>query len=150
MGGRSTASGPGRPPRGHARRRAARRQAVDLLYQADVMGRPGSEVIREWRQAGRPILPYAEELVAGVEADLARIDRQLGAASEGWTVARMAAVDRSILRVACHELRAGIPVAVAINEAVEAANELSTEDSGRFVNGVLGRLARSAGSEQPG
>ncbi len=114
------------------------------------MGRPGSEVIREWREAGRPILPYAEELVAGVEADLARIDRQLGAASEGWTVARMAAVDRSILRVACHELRAGIPIAVAINEAVEAANELSTEDSGRFVNGVLGRLARSAGSEQPG
>ena len=113
------------------------------------MGRPGSEVIREWREAGRPVLPYAEELVAGVEADLERIDGRLGAASEGWTVARMAAVDRSILRVACHELRAGVPVAVAINEAVEAANELSTENSGRFVNGVLGRLARSAGSDEP-
>ncbi len=113
------------------------------------MGRPGSEVIREWREAGRTVLPYAEELVAGVEADIERIDRQLGAASEGWTVARMAAVDRSILRVACHELRAGVPVPVAINEAVEAANELSTEDSGRFVNGVLGRLARAAGSGQP-
>jgi N utilization substance protein B len=57
----------------------------------------------------------------------------------------MASVDRTILRVACHELRSGVPPAVAINEAVQAANELSTEDSGRFVNGVLGRIARELG-----
>jgi N utilization substance protein B len=71
-----------------------------------------------------------------------QIDRILGASSEEWTVHRMAVVDRTILRVACHEIQAGIPAAVAINEAVDAAKELSTEDSGRFINGVLGRIAR--------
>jgi len=60
-------------------------------------------------------------------------------------VPRMAVVDRTILRVACYEMSAGVPPAVAINEAVEAANELSTEDSGRFINGVLGRIARENG-----
>ena len=100
-------------------------------------------MLEEWHRAGRKIPEYTEELVRGVEADLRSIDRDLGASSEGWTVQRMAMVDRTILRVACYELRAGLPPAVVINEAVEAANELSTEDSGRFINGVLGRIARS-------
>ena len=133
------------PGGGHRRRRAARRQALDVLYQADVMARRPSDVLAEWRTAGRAIQPYAEELVTGVERDLAEIDRLLSASSEGWTVARMATVDRTILRVACHELRAGVPPAIAINEAVQTANELSTDDSGRFVNGVLGRIARDLG-----
>jgi N utilization substance protein B len=125
------------------RRRAARRLAIDILYQADVTERPPSQVVREWVAAGRSIPPYTAGLVAAVEADMKVIDHDLGASSEGWTVHRMAVVDRTILRVACSELRAGIPAAVAINEAVEAANELSTEDSGRFINGVLGRIART-------
>ena len=129
--------------RGHVRRRAARRQAVDVLYQADVTERPPSEVVEEWRHAGRDILPYAAELVSGIERDLQEIDGLLGRYSEDWTVARMATVDRTILRVACYKLRSGMPPAVAINEAVEAAKELSTEDSGRFVNGLLGKIARS-------
>jgi len=132
----------GEPGRGHARRRTARRQAIDILYQADVTGRDPSVVLKEWDAAGRSVSPYAVEVVTGVERLLADIDRDLGTHAEEWTVPRMAAVDRTILRVACYELRAGIPVAVAINEAVEAANELSTEDSGRFVNGILGRIAR--------
>jgi N utilization substance protein B len=134
----------GAPGRGHARRRTARRQAIDILYQADVTGRDPSVVMKEWDAAGRSISSYAAEIVSGVEGLLAEIDRDLGVHAEEWTVARMAAVDRTILRVACYELRSGIPVAVAINEAVEAANELSTEDSGRFVNGILGRIAREA------
>jgi transcription antitermination protein NusB len=115
---------------------------VDLLYQADVREQPPSAVIAEWRGAGRRIPEHAEELVAGVEARQEEIDRLLGSHAEGWTVQRMAVVDRALLRVSCWELLAGVPAAVAINEAVEAANELSTEDSGRFINGVLGRIAR--------
>ena len=133
---------PGRA-RGHRRRRSARRLAIDILYQADVREQSPEQVLDDWRRAGRKIPDYTGEIVSGVERDLSAIDRELGANSEEWTVQRMAMVDRTILRVACYELRAGIPAAVAINEAVEAANELSTEDSGRFINGVLGRIGRS-------
>ena len=127
---------------GHRRRRVARRVALDILYQADVTGAPPGEVIRGWREAGRDVPEYAREIITGVEDDTASIDAELGAHSEEWTVSRMATVDRTILRVAVYELRSGIPAPVAINEAVEAAKELSTEASGRFVNGVLGRIAR--------
>jgi N utilization substance protein B len=130
---------------GHRRRRTARRIAIDILYQADVTERHPSEVIREWEGAGRSIPAYAREIAQGVESDAGHIDEILGAHAEEWTVPRMTVVDRTILRVACWELANGLAPAVAINEAVEAANELSTDDSGRFVNGVLGRIAK----EQP-
>jgi transcription antitermination protein NusB len=134
---------------GHRRRRAARRLAIDLLYQADITERPPLDVMEEWRRAGRAIPRYTQALVEGTEREREEIDGILAAHSEGWTVQRMAAVDRAILRVACYELRAGVPPAVTINEAVEAAKELSTEDSGRFVNGVLGRIARNAAGGEP-
>jgi transcription antitermination protein NusB len=127
---------------GHRRRRAARRMAIDILYQADVMERPPRTVMSDWRKAGRTVPTYTETLVAGVERNMPEIDALLAAHSEGWTVHRMAVVDRTIMRVACYELRSGLTPAVAINEAVEAAKRLSTEDSGRFINGVLGRIAR--------
>lgn len=127
---------------GHRRRRAARRTAIDVLFQADVTERPVAEVMEEWRRAGRQIPEYAEQIVLGVEGDRERIDKLLGEHAEGWTVHRMAVVDRTILRVACYELESGLAAAIAINEAVDAANELSTEASGRFINGVLGRIAR--------
>jgi N utilization substance protein B len=144
VSGRTDAEGPG-----HVRRRAARRQAVDLLYQADVMDRSPSDVLEEWRAAGRHVYPYAAELITGVERTLLEIDEQLGRYSEEWTVSRMAAVDRTILRVASFELRSGLATAVTINEAVRAAKELSTEDSGRFVNGILGRIARESEAADP-
>jgi N utilization substance protein B len=75
---------------------------------------------------------------------MAEIDATIGSSSEGWAVYRMPVIDRTILRVACYEMQSGVPAAVAIDEAVDAANELSTEDSGRFVNGVLGTIARQA------
>jgi N utilization substance protein B len=133
----------------HRRRRRARRLAIDILYQADVTDCAPSEVVANWLGAGRAIPDYTVQLVTAVEADRDQIDEALGTSSEGWTVHRMAVVDRTILRVACAELRAGVPPAVAINEAVEAANELSTQDSGRFINGVLGKIARTLEGADP-
>jgi N utilization substance protein B len=106
-------------------------------------------VLRDWREAGKAVDPYTVQIVSGVEAELSGIDRIIGDHAEEWTVARMAVLDRNILRVACWEMRSGLPKAIAINEAVEAANALSTEDSGRFVNGLLGRIAREGGSPAP-
>lgn len=137
------------PARGHRRRRSARRQALDILYEADVIGRSPRAVLEEWRRAGRAIGEYTSELVEGVEDRMTELDAVLGRISEGWSVHRMPVVDRTILRVACYELQSGVAPAVAINEAVHAANELSTGDSGRFVNGVLGKIARTLGSDEP-
>lgn len=127
-----------------ARRREARREAVRILYQSDMAGRPPLDVLDEQRSLGRRIPGFTEGLVRGVAERLAELNELIGGHAEGWTLARMAAVDRNVLRVACYELlyREDVPVAVAIDEAVEIANELSTEDSGRFINGILGRIAR--------
>ncbi len=126
------------------RRRTARRLAVDILYQADVTGRLPSAVLHEREALGTKVALFTREVVEGVERHLGEIDRLLGVYAEGWTVPRMAVVDRTLLRLAAYELlfRDDVPVAVAVNEAVEAAKQLSTEDSGRFVNGILGKLAR--------
>ena len=126
-------------------RRGARRRAIDVLYQSDVTGSDPLVVLRGWRDADREIPPFTAELVEGVAGSLAEVDAAIGQASEGWTVERLAAVDRAILRVAAFELlhRPDVPPAAAIDEAVDAAKELSTEDSGRFVNGVLGAIARN-------
>ena len=124
-------------------RRRARRRALDILYQADVTHRDPAEVMEE-RLELEEVDPFTEQLVRGVAEKAAELDRLIGEHAEGWTVHRMAVVDRNLLRLACYEMlwRDDVPVAVAIDEAVEAAKELSTEDSGRFVNGVLGRIAR--------
>lgn len=125
-------------------RRASRRQAIDVLYQADVTGRDPGTVLVEWEAAGRELDPFAQELVEGVAANRAEIDGLLASRAEHWSPERMASLDRTILRVACFELlhRPEVPPGVAVNEAVQMAKELSTEDSGRFVNGVLGTIAR--------
>jgi transcription antitermination protein NusB len=127
-----------------ARRREARRLAVSILYQADLAGRPPAEVVDEQRALGSRIPGFAEQLVEGVEEKREELDRLIGEHAEGWTVPRMAAVDRAVLRVACYEMlfREDVPTPVAIDEAVATAKDLSTEASGRFVNGVLGRIAR--------
>jgi transcription antitermination protein NusB len=128
------------------RRRDARRTAVAILYQADMTGRSPLEVLDERRSLGeaRAVSGFAEDLVRGVTQHLEDLDTLIGEYAEEWTVARMASVDRTLLRVACYEIlyREDVPAAVAVDEAVEAAKELSTEDSGRFVNGVLGKIVR--------
>lgn len=127
-----------------ARRQDARRQAIGILIQADLTGRPPDELLEERRSLGAKIPGFTEELVRGVASRLDELDSVIGEHAEGWTVPRMAVVDRTLLRLALHEMlhREDVPVAVAIDQAVAAAKELSTEDSGRFVNGILGRIAR--------
>ena len=134
-------------------RREARRLALDVLYQADVTGIDGRSVIAGWESAGRAVPPYTREIVDGVASRLPELDRAIGTHAEGWSVERMASVDRTILRLATFELTAGrVPVGAAIDEAVRAAKELSTQDSGRFVNGILGRIAEALGrpAREPG
>jgi N utilization substance protein B len=127
-----------------ASRRQARRQALDILYQADVTGADPHLVLEDWERAGKPVDPFARELVDGVAAHRSEIDANLERLAEEWTVDRMASLDRTILRIACFELlhRPDTPTGAVIDEAVQAAKELSTEDSSRFVNGILGRLVR--------
>jgi N utilization substance protein B len=149
--GSTEPSGGGRRRRSRDRRalQRARRMAVDILYQADITGEPAADVVASWRAAGRAVPSHTDHLVDGVTGSLERIDELLGQHSEGWVVSRMSVVDRAILRTAVFELLDGIPAAIAINEAVEAAESLSTEASGRFVNGVLGAIARALGAGEP-
>ena len=118
-------------------RRQARRQALMLLYQWDLSGQPiGS-------QYGGPIDQWALELADAVAARAPELDARITAASEDWTADRLGAVERSALRVAIHELeRREVPAEVAINEAVAFAKRYSSEDAGRLVNGILGRIQR--------
>ncbi len=131
-------------------RRQERRLAIDILFQADVTGSTGRSVLAEWLASGRDVHDFTRDLVEGVADHLDELDRTIGAHSEGWSVDRMASVDRTILRVAAFELLIGrqTPVGAAIDEAVRAAKELSTEDSGRFVNGILGKIARASAGER--
>ncbi len=128
-------------------RRDDRRVAIDILYQADITGSSTATVLEDWRGAGRDVPPFAQEIAAGVTQRLPDVDLLLETHAEDWTVARMAALDRTILRVAVYELLWSdeVPTSVAISEAVEAADELSSEDAKRFVNGILGRIARDEG-----
>ncbi|GGP62615.1 transcription antitermination factor NusB [Saccharothrix coeruleofusca] len=126
-------------------RSKARKRAVDVLYEADLRGVDAVTLLAE--RVGStdvpPVNDYTVGLVEGVTAHRARIDDLISEHSEGWTLQRMPAVDRAVLRVGLYELlwAADVPDAVAIDEAVELAKGLSTDDSPRFVNGVLGRIA---------
>jgi transcription antitermination protein NusB len=127
-------------------RSAARRRALDILYEADLLDQPVAEVLarhRQDRDTGRPDA-YTVELVEGVERLLPELDGRIGDAAEHWTIERMPLVDRNLLRLAAFELvaRPEVPTAVVLDEAIELAKLLSTADSGRFVNGVLGHVAR--------
>lgn len=128
-------------------RRDERRIAIDILYQADITDASPTDVLADWRGADRDVPPFTEQLVSGVAERLPDIDLLLETHAEDWTVLRMAVLDRTILRVGVYELLWSdeVPTSVAISEAVEAADELSAEDAKRFVNGVLGRIAREEG-----
>lgn len=121
-------------------RRAARERALLLLYEAEAKELPAGALLAEL-----PVRPdsYTEELVIGLEATRDRVDELVGRHAVGWAVGRMPAVDRSLLRLATFELLAEqeVPVAAVISEAVELAHRYSTEESGRFVNGVLSAVA---------
>ncbi len=117
-----------------------------MLFEAEVRGEPVLPLLEERSAAkaddGPPVPEYAAELVRGVQAHREQIDELLATHAEGWTLDRMPAVDRNILRIGAYELlwADDVPDGVAINEAVELAKDLSTDGSPAFVNGLLARL----------
>ena len=120
------------------RRTDQRRAAVVALYQADLTGRPLQELLPA------DVTPFTRELVDGVERERERLDELIERHATGWTLDRIAPLERSILRVALFELlqRVDVPAEVAIDEAVEAAKELCGTDAPGFVNGILGAVER--------
>jgi transcription antitermination protein NusB len=120
-------------------RSKARKRALDLLYEADI--RSADPVVL---LASREVPAYAGALVTGVARHRTEIDELLSAYAEGWTLDRMPPVDRNVLRLGAYEVlwcRDEVPVGVAISEAVELARSLSTEESPKYVNGLLAKLA---------
>jgi N utilization substance protein B len=118
-------------------RRASRRTAFFLLYQWDVTGQPLASLYEG------EVDTFARETAEAVAARAEELDARITAAAEGWTADRLGAVERNILRLAAHELDLGsVPLEVAIDEAVTLAKRYATEDAGRLVNGILGRIAR--------
>lgn len=144
-------------------RRTARRIALDVLYEAEIRGSLPRDALGQ-RQRNGWVIPtsddlsgplenetspsdesvaYARQLIEGVQDHHADIDELIGRYADRWAIERMPVVDRTLLRMAIFEMLWGddVPIAVVINEAVELAKALSTDDSGRFVNGLLGRIA---------
>src|SRR5450756_1442614 len=129
-------------------RRKARHQALHMLYQREITEEPVGRILGEgsWSSEDGQPTEYCRELVTGVESAQARIDGIIEDISQNWVLSRMPLVDRSILRLAVYEMlyRDDVPGSVSINEAVEMAKVYGGEDSSKFVNGILGRLAEVA------
>jgi transcription antitermination protein NusB len=118
-------------------RHAARRTALFLLYQWDVTGQPLASLYEG------EIDPFARELAEAVAARAAELDQKVSDASEGWPADRLGALERNVLRIGVQELEEGdVPVEVAIDEAVSLAKRYASDEAGRLVNGILGRIAR--------
>jgi len=129
-------------------RSKARKAALDLLYESDIRGRPVSEVLKaRLIEVEYPIREFTESLVAGVAEHRSRIDEIIGMRAKSWDLDRMPVLDRNILRLGAYEIlwSTEVPVSVAIDEAVELAKTLSTEESPGYVNGVLGAIAEIRG-----
>jgi N utilization substance protein B len=123
-------------------RRKARKRALDFLYEADIRSASALDLL-----ANRPAdelsqADYVRELLAGVGEHKAKIDELITTYAQGWDMDRMPAIDRNILRIALFEILWSTEIIddVAVSEAVEIATELSTDDSAKYINGVLGRI----------
>ena len=140
--------------------------ALDVLYQAEIRDQLPTEALALQRLAEwsvtlpdankgsqdvptEEVVDYATKLVEGVQEHAPEIDRLIDKSAERWALERMPVVDRNLLRMGVFELlwMADVPTAVVINEAVELAKSLSTDESGRFVNGILGRIAQERESD---
>ena len=124
-------------------RTKARKRALDVLFESDVRGTDVMQTLHSWiDRADPPVQGYARELVEGVVAHRPRIDEVIATYARDWSLDRMPPVDRATLRLATYELlwRDDVPDAVVIDEAVELAKSLSTDDSASFVNGLLANV----------
>jgi len=129
-------------------RSKARKQALDLLYETDIRGTSLVETLaaRDIPAEGpdaRPIREYTKELVNGVSDNRRKIDELITTYAQGWDMDRLPAVDRNILRLGIYEIlwSTDVPMSVAIDEALLLAKELSSDDSSKYIHGVLGRIA---------
>ncbi|HVB05445.1 MAG TPA: transcription antitermination factor NusB [Acidimicrobiales bacterium] len=136
----STSPAPDPPPAAVGARRRSRERALGLLYEAEAKAITPAELLKEL-----PVAPehFAAALVSGVSGRLPEIDGLISRFARDWGLDRLPAVDRQLLRLSIYELldQAEVPVAVVIDEAVELAKQYSTEESSRFVNGVLSAVA---------
>jgi N utilization substance protein B len=129
-----------------AARSKARKRALDVLYAAELRGESPVEALeRAVAEGDGPTNEYTTVLVRGVDQHRARIDEVLSSYSEGWTLDRMPAVDRNVLRLGVWELlwADDVPDPVAVSEAMALVQDLSTDESPQFVNGVLGAIVRN-------
>ena len=118
-------------------RKAAREEALTVLFQWDVTGRPLGSLYEGELDA------FARDLAEGVASRTGELDRRISAAAKGWPADRLGALERNVLRIAVYELDRGeVPLEVAIDEAVRLAKRYASEDAARLVNGILARLAR--------
>jgi N utilization substance protein B len=130
-------------------RSKARKRALDILFEAEQRSVPALEALADRvAAADPPVSEYTSELVDGVVANQVRIDELLSTYSEGWTLERMPAVDRNVLRLGTYELLYAddVPDAVAVTEAMALVRDLSTDESPAFVNGILGNIQRNKAS----
>ncbi len=124
-------------------RSKARKRALDVLYASEMRNRSTDEALEQQAEAG-PVNDYTVTLVRGVTEHTARLDEVITTYAEGWSLQRMPAVDRNVLRLAIFEVLYvdDVPSAVAVSEALNLVRDLSTDESPSFVNGVLGNIVR--------
>ena len=133
-----------------ASRRQSRRAAVMLLYQEDITGHAMDDIVTQHeRDANRPLPAYSRQLIDGVHEHQARLDSELDALAEGWSIERIAPGERAVLRVGLLELDQDDPPApVAMAEAVALARRYASPEAAAFVNGILSAAARTRGKGQ--
>lgn len=129
-------------------RSKARKQALDLLYESDIRGSDALQLLEtrdipDEGQDARPIREYTRELISGVSDNRRKIDELIMTYAQGWDMDRLPAVDRNILRLGIFEIlwTTSVPVSVVIDEALNLAKELSSDESSKYIHGVLGRIA---------
>jgi len=129
-------------------RSKARKQALDILFESDIRGSVALDILisRDVVEEGpdaRPIREYTREIISGVSEHRRKIDELIATYAQGWDMDRLPAVDRSILRIGIYEIiwASQLPDAVAIDEALTLAKELSTDESAGYIHGVLGKIA---------
>ncbi len=131
----------------HKTRTQNRMQALQLVFQAEALDKSLKDLLEEnsYVLEDGPLDEYARELALGVEEHIPELDRQIDAVSTNWDIDRMPKVDKCIMRIALYEMQYvdEIPVNVAISEAVEIAKLYGTDESSKFINGLLGNIARN-------